>query len=50
VTVEANPSGGVDGCSFRFSEMNGKCDLGQLRMILSIGPTLRSIYKGSPLV
>jgi len=31
-------------------KMNGKCDLGQLRMILSTGPALRPTYKDSPLV
>jgi len=27
--VEANPSREVDDCSSRFSEMSGKCELGQ---------------------
>jgi len=39
--VEANHSREVDGCSSRFSEMSGKCELGQLGMVLSFGPAFR---------
>jgi len=39
--VEANLSREVDGCSSRFSEMSGKCELGQLGMVLSFGPAFR---------
>jgi len=39
--MEANPSREVDGCSSRFSEMSGKCELGQLGMVLSFGSAFR---------